>query len=161
MAISGASSVYAASASQYPTPGTEAQKFRVIATQDGPLNLYFIGGNSVDNVSIRVGNAGLWNSDPLFDSKSSKYGEKKVTTAPVIKGTVIELWINKTLAKPHRDFYGRLITSPDPYPTDVQRNLAYTTSFAGDAAAGIPAGIYVGIEDDRLGGDFDYNDLES
>jgi hypothetical protein len=34
----------------------------------------------------------------------------------------------------------------------------YSTAFSGDALHGIPAGTYVGFEDLRGGGDFDYGD---
>jgi hypothetical protein len=37
-------------------------------------------------------------------------------------------------------------------------NHVYSTAFPGDAVHGIPAGTYIGFEDLRGGGDFDYDD---
>lgn len=133
----------------YPNPGTVAPTNVFTAVATGNVTGYFYGSSAGDtdyigmfNVTTSTFSGWLFNNQTTAPGTSADFG-------PVSAGDVLvfELW----------DASSGLHFASVPALSDDGINHAYATSFAG--GGGIPAGIYLGMEDLPLGhSDLDYND---
>ena len=137
----------------YPNDGTEnINLYTFTATSDGTIGAYFYDKTAgfTNTLSLLVNGmvtpetaAGVLNN---HTSSMSDF----VNLGSVHKGDVLTFRLN-------------VVTTGDSLFSDKALNAdgvnhVYSTAFSGDAIHGIPAGTYVGFEDLRGGGDFDYDD---
>jgi PEP-CTERM motif len=146
----------------YPNPGTVAPTPTLTATATGNVTGYFFSYSASDNDSIELVDltpGHQFTSAPLLDNMTSTPGVTSVDFGFVHAGDKLAfVLVNNTT---HQDF------SSDPALSSDGINHAYATPFLGasDPAGdpdGIPAGTYVGMEDESRRGnppsDLDYND---
>ena len=137
----------------YPNDGTEnINLYTFTATSDGTIGAYFYDKTAgfTNTLSLLVNGmvtpetaAGVLNN---HTSSMSDF----VNLGSVHKGDVLTFRLN-------------VVTTGESLFSDKALNVdgvnhVYSTAFSGDAVHGIPAGTYVGFEDLRGGGDFDYDD---
>ena len=147
MSISAASMF--AGAIPYPNSGTIAPTNSFTAAFTGNITGYFYGFSAGDtdyvgmlNVTTYVFSGWFFNNQTTAPGTGADFGP--VTAGDVL---VFKLW----------DATSGLIFGSDPSMSDDGINHAYATDFAG--GNGIPAGIYIGMEDLPLvHSDLDYND---
>jgi PEP-CTERM motif len=138
-----------AGALPYPNPGTIAPTNSFTAAFTGNITGYFYGFSAADtdyvgmlNLTTSVFSGWMFNNQTTVPGTSADFGP--VTAGDVL---VFEIW----------DISSGLHFASDPSLSDDGINHAYATDFAG--GGGIPAGIYVGMEDLPPGqSDLDYND---
>jgi hypothetical protein len=138
-----------AGATPYPDPGTIASTNSFTAVFTGSITGYFYGFSASHtdyvgmlNVTTSVFSGWLFNNQTTAPGTSADFG-------PVNSGDVLvfKLW----------DVTSGMHFASDPSMSDDGINHAYATDFAG--GGGIPAGIFIGMEDLPLAqSDFDYND---
>jgi hypothetical protein len=135
----------------YSKTGSVAPTVTMPAAATGSIIGYFYGADAADIDVIRMidvtsPQASAW----AFNNHATAQGASYTFATSVNKGDVLvfTLW-NKTT--------GATLSS-DPSQSTDGLNHAYVTAYSG--GSGIPAGIYVGMEDltRGQGGDFDYND---
>jgi len=133
----------------YPNPGTIAPTNTFTAAATGNITGYFYGFSAghtdyvgMLNVTTSAFSGWLFNNQTTAPGTSANFGS--VTAGDVL---VFELW----------DATSGLQFASDPSLSYDGINHAYATAFSG--GGGIPAGIFVGMEDLPLGqSDLDYND---
>ncbi len=149
----------------YPTRGVENTKVvKFVATQTGPISAYFLGGNSSYELKVRAFANGAWLGNAGLSNRTSKYGTKLDFPYPVTVGDSVFIELGIQRSDP-ATFNG---TGLYPYwavwsgreGNSDRTNHSYVTAFSGDRSASIPAGVYIGFEDEPRGGDFDYKDAE-
>jgi len=142
-----------ADAIPYPTSGTEnSTHYTFTATTTGEIGAYFYNQSAsyTNTLSLLVnGVITPESSAGVLNNHTSSMGDF-VSLGFVHAGDVLTFQLN-------------VITTGNTFYSDNALNAdgvnhVYSTSFSGDVALGIPAGIYVGFEDIYGGGDFDYND---
>jgi hypothetical protein len=133
----------------YANVGTIAPTVALTATSTGPVTGYFYSASAgdTDYVGLLDVNTGIF-SGWLFDNQTPGADTPQVFLNVNAGDTLIVGVFNTNLNQ---------IFANDPSYSADGVNHAYITSFSGDK--GIPAGIFVGMEDLPNGSsDFDYND---
>jgi PEP-CTERM motif len=138
-----------AGAIPYANPGTIAPTNSFTAAFTGNITGYFYGFSAghtdyvgMLNVTTSVFSGWFFNNQTTAPGTSADFGS--VNAGDVL---VFELW----------DATSGMHFASDPSMSDDGINHAYAADFAG--GGGIPAGIFVGMEDLPLGqSDLDYND---
>jgi hypothetical protein len=133
----------------YCNIGTTAPTNVFTATATGNITGYFYGFSAADtdyvgmlNVTTSTFSGWLFNNQATVPGTSANFGA--VTAGDVL---VFEIW----------DVSSGKYYASDPSLSDDGINHAYATDFAG--GGGIPAGIFVGMEDlPYMHSDHDYND---
>ena len=137
----------------YPNDGTEnINLYTFTATSDGTIGAYFYDKTAgfTNTLSLLVnGVVTLESAAGVLNNHTSSMGDF-VNLGSVHKGDVLTFRLN-------------VVTTGESLFSDKALNVdgvnhVYSTAFSGDAVHGIPAGTYVGFEDLRGGGDFDYDD---
>ena len=158
LAAGTAGTALAADAIPYRARGAENPNFiKLVATTTGPLSAYFLGSNAKHTEILHVTVNGKGDTSPNVSNKSLTYGQK-LDFGNVKAGDVVWVWIaipeiNVSVSS-QKTVYA---------PGAALPNAVYATSFSGDKSASIPAGTYVGFEDESYlwqGSDWDYNDSE-
>jgi len=138
-----------AGAIPYPNPGTIAPTNTFTAAFTGNITGYFYGFSAAHtdyvgmlNVTTSAFSGWLFNNQTTVPGTSANFGS--VAAGDVL---VFKLF----------DQTSNLVFASDPTMSADGINHAYATNFAG--GGGIPAGIFIGMEDLPLGqSDLDYND---
>ncbi len=148
----GASFSLMASYIPYPNPGTIAPTQTFVAASTGDVLAYFYGTEAgyEETLGLFINNqqVGSWS----LDDHSSKYGQS-VDFGRVAAGTPLVFAINVTNTK--------TIIYSDPTLNSDGDNHAYATPFSGQTKNGatIPAGTYIGFEDELAPkSNFNYTD---
>ncbi|NBQ70842.1 MAG: PEP-CTERM sorting domain-containing protein [Nitrosomonadaceae bacterium] len=137
----------------YPNDGTEnINLYTFTATSDSTIGGYFYNETSgyTNTLSLLVnGVVTPETAAGVLNNHASSMGDF-VNLGTVHAGDVLTFRLN-------------VVTTGDSLFSDRSLNAdginyVYSTAFSGDAVHGIPAGTYVGFEDLRGGGDFDYDD---
>ena len=136
----------------YSNTGTIAPTTNLVATATGNITGYFYSASAADTDYVRMvdvtsGYTSAW----LFDNQTTAVGTAQ-NFGSVNAGDVLVFELENTALSNE-------VLASDPADSDDGVNHAYITAFSG--SGGIPAGIYVGMEDLPLGNpdaDFDYND---
>ena len=137
----------------YLNDGTEnINLYTFTATSDGTIGAYFYDKTAgfTNTLSLLVNGVVTPESAAgVLNNHASSMGDF-VNLGSVHKGDVLTFRLN-------------VVTTGDSLFSDKVLNAdgvnhVYSTAFSGDAIHGIPAGTYVGFEDLRGGGDFDYDD---
>ena len=137
----------------YLNDGTEnINLYTFTATSDGTIGAYFYDKTAgfTNTLSLLVNGVVTPESAAgVLNNHTSSMGDF-VNLGSVHKGDVLTFRLN-------------VVTTGDSLFSDKVLNAdgvnhVYSTAFSGDAIHGIPAGTYVGFEDLRGGGDFDYDD---
>ena len=137
----------------YPNDGTEnINLYTFTATSDGTIGAYFYDKTAgfTNTLSLLVNGVVTPESAAgVLNNHTSSMGDF-VNLGSVHKGDVLTFRLN-------------VVTTGESLFSDKALNVdgvnhVYSTAFSGDAVHGIPAGTYVGFEDLRGGGDFDYDD---
>lgn len=137
----------------YLNDGTEnINLYTFTATSDGTIGAYFYDKTAgfTNTLSLLVnGVVTLESAAGVLNNHTSSMGDF-VNLGSVHKGDVLTFRLN-------------VITTGESLFSDKALNAdgvnhVYSTAFSGDVIHGIPAGTYVGFEDLRGGGDFDYDD---
>ena len=135
----------------YPNPGTIAPTIPVFATATGDVTGYFYGYHAGDIDYIRMYDVTSgYTSGYTFENNKTPVGSS-FDFGPVTAGDVIVFEL-RNLSYPRSTFASLPSLSADGI------NHAYITTYSG-GYAGIPAGIFVGMEDmPHRFSDLDYND---
>ena len=137
----------------YPNDGTEnINLYTFTATSDGTIGGYFYNETAgyTNTLSLLVnGVVTPETAEGVLNNHASSMGDF-VNLGSVHAGDVLTFRINVVTT-------GETLFSDKSLNADGI-NHVYSTAFSGDAIHGIPAGTYVGFEDLRGGGDFDYDD---
>lgn len=137
----------------YPNDGTEnINLYTFTATSDGTIGGYFYNETAgyTNTLSLLVnGVVTPETAAGVLNNHASSMGDF-VNLGTVHAGDVLTFRLNVVTT-------GESLFS-DKALNDDGINHVYSTAFSGDAVHGIPAGTYVGFEDLRGGGDFDYDD---
>lgn len=137
----------------YPNDGTEnINLYTFTATSDGTIGGYFYNETAgyTNTLSLLVnGVVTPETAAGVLNNHASSMGDF-VNLGTVHADDVLTFRLN-------------VVTTGDSLFSDKSLNAdginhVYSTAFSGDAVHGIPAGTYVGFEDLRGGGDFDYDD---
>lgn len=140
----------------YPNIGTVAPTSAFTASVTGEIAAYFYGSSAggtdfINVVDVTQNISTGW----IFDNHNTAIGTMQ-TLSGVQAGDSIEFWIQNQ-AMPNQG-----ILSSNPADSADHTNHAYSTPYSATgptAVAGIPAGTYVGMEDEAVpGSDLDYND---
>ncbi len=145
-------SIAKADAIPYPTPGTIAPQVATYASNtSGGVNVYFYGSTAADTDYIQVQDVQTgYNSGDILNNHTSAQGQEvTVGTAPgqINMGDQLVFFIDSPEG---------LFASIASYSADGI-NHGYVTNYTG-GVAGIPDGLFVGLEDLNNGGDLNYND---
>jgi hypothetical protein len=142
-----------ADAIPYSNDGTEnINLYTFTATSDGTIGGYFYNETAgyTNTLSMLVnGVVTPETAAGVLNNHASSMGDF-VSLGSVHAGDILTFRLNVVTT-------GETMYSDKALNTDGI-NHVYSAAFSGDAAHGIPAGTYVGFEDLRGGGDFDYND---
>lgn len=137
----------------YLNDGTEnINLYTFTATSDGTIGAYFYDKTAgfTNTLSLLVNGVVTPESAAgVLNNHTSSMGDF-VNLGSVHKGDVLTFRLNVVTT-------GESLFSDKALNADGV-NHVYSTAFSGDAIHGIPAGTYVGFEDLRGGGDFDYDD---
>ncbi len=131
----------------YPNSGTEAPANTFVAAGTGPVTAYFFATSAkfTSQIGLRVNGV----STGIFGltNQTSFYGQSLVL-GNVNAGDLLEfeLYVQNTASS----------WFSNPSLNSDGKNHTYATAFAG--ASVIPAGTYIGFEDQPGLGDVDYND---
>ena len=144
-------SIAKADAIPYPNKGTVAPEVPTFATSNGGVNIYFYGSTAADTDTIQV-----------FDVQTNYLSDKVLNNKTTANGTEVTVGTGagQINAGDQLVFY---INSPDGLfasiasYSDDKVNHGYVTTYTG-GNFGIPAGLFVGLEDLKGGGDLNYND---
>jgi PEP-CTERM motif len=139
----------------YPNTGTIAPEVTTFALNSGGINIYYFGSTAsfTDFVEVSDLQTGF-NSGEILNNHSTTLGDElSVGTAPgqINAGDQLVFYI----ISPEGNLASIASFSSDSV------NHAYITSYDGGTVGGVtvPAGIFVGLEDEALGeSDFNYND---
>lgn len=140
-----------ADAIPYPAKGTIAPEVPTFATGNG-INAYFYGSTAKFTDYVRVYDVKSgYNSGDILNNKTTAVGTKLVIGAgagQISAGDQLIFYIKSPQG---------LFASAAAY-SDDKVNHGYVTLYTG-GKSGIPAGLFVGLEDERNGqSDFNYND---
>jgi len=142
-----------ADAIPYPDAGTIAPTVTLIAGATGNITGYFYGFSASDTDEVQMCDVTQSYCSPyVFDNQTTAPGTSFVFDSLVTAGDVLVFNLeNLTTGK---------VLSSDPGASADLINHAYVTPYSGTGGpAGIPAGIFVGMEDLTVpGSDLDYND---
>ncbi len=137
----------------YPNDGTEnINLYTFTATSSGTIGAYFYNEKAgyTNTLSLLVnGMVTPETAAGVLNNHASSMGDF-VNLGTVHAGDVLAFRLNVVTT--------RESLFSDKSMNDDGINHVYSTAFPGDAVHGIPAGTYVGFEDLRGGGDFDYDD---
>jgi hypothetical protein len=158
LAAGTAGSALAADAIPYPARGAHNPNYiKLVATASGPLSAYFLGSDAKYTEVLSVSINGKGYTGPNVSNKSLAYGQK-LDFGNVKVGDVV--WVNISIPEINVSVSSQKVVYA---PGAALSNAVYVTSFSGDKSASIPAGTYVGFEDQSYlwqGSDWDYNDSE-
>jgi hypothetical protein len=156
--VGGAAGAAQAGTIPYPNAGTENPViYSFTAAATGPITAYFAGGSAsfTEVIGLRVN--GVPTGIEGLNNQTSAIGQSLIL-GNVTAGDVLT-------------FYDRILLPPSGVNTwfsnkalnsDGLQHIYSTSATAGQIAASIPAGIYIGFEDltPRSASDFDYNDVQ-
>ena len=140
-----------ADAIPYPNPGTVAPEVTTFASGQG-VNVYFYGSGAsfTDYVQVFDVNSG-YNSGDILNNQTSTQGQEVTVgtgAGQISAGDQLIFYI---------DSPDGLFASAAAYSAD-NVNHGYVTNYTG-GVSGIPAGLFVGLEDEPFGSsDLNYND---
>ncbi|WP_419803740.1 PEP-CTERM sorting domain-containing protein [Terriglobus sp.] len=144
-------SIAKADAIPYPTPGHAAPEVPTFASSNGGVNIYFYGSTAAFTDTIQVYDIQTkYLSGQVLNNKTTPNGtEVTVGSGPgeINMGDQLVFYINSP---------DGLFANIASYSDDGV-NHGYETAYTG-GVSGIPSGLFVGLEDLRNGGDFNYND---
>jgi hypothetical protein len=136
----------------YPNAGTIAPTVPLVAASTGEVTGYFFGFSAAADDLVQMCDVTQSTcSALLLDNQSTAVGAS-ADFGPVMLGDVLFFnLINNSTGK---------TLSSDPAFSDDGVNHAYVTTYSGSGGpAGIPAGMFIGMEDLVVpGSDLDYND---
>ena len=150
--VSTSSAIVKADAIPYPSTGTIAPEVITYATSSGGINVYFYGSTASFNDTIQVFDVqtGYKSGDILQNHTTTQGTQISVGTEPgqINAGDQLVFFINSPEG---------LFASVASYSADGV-NHGYITNYSG--GSGIPAGLFVGLEDEKQShpSDFNYND---
>lgn len=137
----------------YPDSGMEnIELYTFTATSDGTIGGYFYNETAgfTNTLSLLVnGVVTPETAAGVLNNHASSKGDF-VNLGSVHTGDVLTFQLN-VITTGETEFSNKSLNADGI-------NHVYSTVFSGDAVHGIPAGTYVGFEDLRGGGDFDYDD---
>ncbi|GAA3761614.1 PEP-CTERM sorting domain-containing protein [Terriglobus aquaticus] len=141
-----------ADAIPYGNTGQVAPEVATFATSNGGVNVYFYGSTAANSDTVRVYDVQTgYNSGDILPNHTTAQGtEVTVGTGPgqINAGDQLVFFINGPAG---------LFASAASYSSD-NVNHGYVTNYTG-GVAGIPAGLFVGLEDlPSSSSDFNYND---
>ncbi len=151
-----------AGAIPYPSTGIIAPTVPTYATSSGAINVYFAGSGAAFNDSVEIYDPSTgFNSGAILPNHSSTVGQEVVVGAApgdINAGDQLIFYIVSP-ENPEGGSGNTLYASIPSYSADGV-NHAYITMYDGTGlGSGIPAGIYVGLEDEPSGlSDFNYDD---
>jgi len=143
-----------ADAIPYPNMGTAAPQVSTYAASSGGVSVYYYGSTAAFTDFLRVYDVNTgFNSGDVLQSNLTRPGTHlTVGTGPgqINSGDQLIFYIDS----PDGLFASVASDSSDGI------NHGYITSYSGGLIGGVnvPAGIFVGLEDERGGGDLSYND---
>src|SRR5579875_1576600 len=172
--VLGAPSVVRADSVPYGNPGTIAPTTALVASATGDVTGYFYGASAGGSDYVRLVDAtSAYASLFLLDNQTSTPGESvdfgHVTAGDTLVFELVNSDVETTDG--YTNFMNGVspidpnarvnnyIMASDPADSFDGINHAYITGFSGDAALGIPPGLFVGMEDLPVyASDLDYND---
>ena len=134
----------------YPGGGQNVATYSFTAQTSGPISAYFLGSGASYDESLGLLVNGTQLGPIGLDNHSTPYGTE-LTFGNVTAGDTLVFFIN--VVNTGETYYSV------PGMNDDGAQHIYSTSYSGDAGAGIPAGTYVGFEDlPAAGADWNYSD---
>ena len=156
----GASTPVFSAADTIPYPGrgfANPNYIKFVATQTGPITAYFLGSHSKFVETVSVYAHGQYQTGPKLSNRQLTYGQR-MEFGSAEAGD--EVYISLAIPEVNVGIYSQKIVYA---PGAALHNGIYVTAFSGDHDASIPAGTYVGFEDESYlweGADWDYTDSE-